>query len=317
VEAQAIAARTYIYQRIYYASQYGTPNNSNQFQVFVPYYYDTLTFLQKVMVQIATSNHHYLSEASSSYPIEALFGADNPGVTNQGNRPYLKSVSDPISQQYGASDGTLLGGMSSKGASRWSFGHTSSKGPVSSTHPNYPHDVDGYGDFWSVKHDTAARILTHYYYTGVQLRDGSATVVTPDERWSPLTITWAGVCPSLMSHGQGCTATVQVQNTGVSDWSCGSSSYILSYRWAKSGHTETAGSGQASLCGVTPGSAATVNLPINDLPNWGAGAYTLRLDVARVQAGQKIWFSSGGWPTYNISVCADGSCHVFIPQVVK
>jgi peptidoglycan hydrolase-like amidase len=86
VEAQAIAARTYIYQRILYANQYGTPNNSNQFQVFVPYYYDTLTSLQKIIVQAATSNRHYLSEASNANPIEALFGADNPGVTSPGNR---------------------------------------------------------------------------------------------------------------------------------------------------------------------------------------------------------------------------------------
>lgn len=147
VEAQAIAARTYTYQRILYESQYSPRNNSNQFQVFVPYYFDTLTPLQKIIVQIATNNRHYLSEAGNANPIEALFGADNPGVTNQGNRTYLKSVADPISESYGVTDGTLLGGMSSKGASRWSFGHTSSKGAVGATHPNYPHDVDGNGDF--------------------------------------------------------------------------------------------------------------------------------------------------------------------------
>ncbi len=74
IEAQVIAARTYIYQRIQYASQYGTPNNSNQFQVFVPYYYDTLTVLQKIMVQIATSNRHYLSESAQHHPIERCLG---------------------------------------------------------------------------------------------------------------------------------------------------------------------------------------------------------------------------------------------------
>ena len=316
IEAQVIAARTYIYQRIQYASQYGTPNNSNQFQVFVPYYYDTLTVLQKIMVQIATSNRHYLSESGSTYPIEALFGADNSGSTSQGNRPYLKSVLDPISQQYGTTDGTALGGMSSKGASRWGFGHTSSKGPASSTDSNYPHDADGSGDFWSVKYDSAARILTHYY-TGVHLRDNGTVIVTPNERWTPLNITWSNNCPSPINHGQSCTATVQVQNTGVSDWGCGSATYVLSYRWAKSGHADLAGNNQVLVCNLAPGNTATVNLTINDAPAWGSGAYLLKLDVARVQSGSKTWFSSGGWPSYDINICVDGSCKAFIPQAIK
>jgi hypothetical protein len=257
-----------------------------------------------------------MSESGNANPIEALFGADNPGVTSPGNRPYLKSVTDPISQPYGVTDGTLLGGMSSKGASRWSFGHTSSKGAVGTTHPNYPHDVDGNGDFWSVKYDAASRILTHYY-TGVHIRDNTAAVASPGDRWTPLQISWAGVCPALMLHGQNCAASVQVQNTGVSDWNCSSASYSLRYRWVKSGFPETPGSAQASLCGLAKGNAVTVNLNINDLPNWGAGAYTLKLDVARIQAGQTFWFSNGGWPSFDVGLCVDGPCKTFVPHIVK
>lgn len=215
VEAQAIAARTYIYQRMEYIGQYGTPNNSTLFQVFVPYHYDTLTDAQKARVQAATAARVYMTEASSTYPIEALYGADNPGSTAQGNRPYLKSVPDPISAAYGSWDGTGNGGMSSKGASRWSFGHTSSWGPVAVDDPNYPHDVNGLGDFWSVYFAEAAQILTHYY-TGVHLRDAeSLAVFTPNYRWNPLQITWSGSCPPLMNHGQSCMATISRYRTPV------------------------------------------------------------------------------------------------------
>jgi len=172
------------------------------------------------------------------------------------------------------------------------------------------------GDFWSVKYDAATRILTRYY-TGVHIRDNATTVVSPNERWTPLQITWAGVCPSLMLHGQSCAAGVQVQNTGVSDWNCSSGSYSLRYRWVKSGFPETTGNGQASLCGLAKGNAVTVNLNINDLPNWGAGAYTLKLDVMRIQSGQTFWFSDGGWPSFDVGLCVDGPCKTFVPHVVK
>jgi len=52
VKAQAIAARTYVYFR------HGlTINNSAQYQVFVPYYYDTLTLAQQQRVDEAASEH--------------------------------------------------------------------------------------------------------------------------------------------------------------------------------------------------------------------------------------------------------------------
>ncbi len=51
VKAQAIAARTYVYFR-----HSSTINNSAQYQVFVPYYYDTLTSAQQQRVDEAVSD---------------------------------------------------------------------------------------------------------------------------------------------------------------------------------------------------------------------------------------------------------------------
>lgn len=47
-----------------------------------------------------------------------------------------------------------------------------------------------------------------------------------------------------------------------------------------------------SLCGTAKGSpASTVNLTINDIPNWGPGSYTLQIDMVRTLSGNKFWFS--------------------------
>ena len=213
VKAQLIAARTYIYQRMTYINQYGTPNNSNQFQVFLPYHYtSTLTSAQQNRVRTEATDRFYLSRDGNSDPIEALYGADNPAETVAGNRPYLQSVADPISAVYGVVDGTRNGGMSSKGVSRWSFGHTSSRGPVASGDPPYPHDINGNGEFWSVRWVHSPQILTHYY-TGVHIRDANSgnAIVTPAYRWVPLRMEWStqdGGAPSSLCRNQ--PATVQV-----------------------------------------------------------------------------------------------------------
>jgi len=192
VKAQAIAARTYVYFR------HGlTINNSTQYQVFVPYYFDTLTSAQQQRVDEAVSDVWYMTLPNSTDPIDALYGADNGATTLQGSTSYLKSVPDPISAAYGSPNGTLNGGMSSRGASRWGFGHTSSRGPDYETSPNYPHDSNGDGDFWSVRYDWARQILTHYY-TGIHIRDASGTILTPAYRWVPLSVTWSEDCPPSM-----------------------------------------------------------------------------------------------------------------------
>lgn len=127
IESQAIAARTYIYHRI--KAGYAI-DNSNSFQVFVPYYFDSLNATQRSSVASGVANQRYMAIANQINPIEAFYGADNGSYTSQGNTSYLKSVPDPISAAYGQPIGTTLGGMSSRGISRWGFGHTSSRGPV-------------------------------------------------------------------------------------------------------------------------------------------------------------------------------------------
>ncbi len=113
VKAQAIAARTYVYFR------HGlTINNSAQYQVFVPYYYDVLTSAQQQRVDEAVSDVWYMTLPNSTEPIDALYGADNGATTSQGSTSYLRSVSDPISAAYGQPIGSENGGMSSRGASR-------------------------------------------------------------------------------------------------------------------------------------------------------------------------------------------------------
>jgi len=156
MKAQAIAARTYAYWRM----EHDYLDNSNSRQVFVPYYYDTLTPAQQQRVDEAVNDVWYLTLPGNTEPIDALYGADNGAVTSPGYRSYLKSISDTISIAYGQPIGTGNGGMSSKGTSRWGFGHTSSRGPVAVGDPNYPHDSHGLGDFWSVHWDEAAQILT-------------------------------------------------------------------------------------------------------------------------------------------------------------
>ena len=239
VKAQMIAARTYIYQRMTYIDQYGTPNNSNLFHVFLPYRYQALTPPQRVRVQAAAAERLYLTEASSTYPIEALYGADNSTQTITGTPTligtvnYLSSIADPISE-LGIVDGTGNGGMSSKGVSRWAFGHTSSRGPVAPDHPNYPHDdyVDathpnGLGDFWSVRWENAFQILTHYY-SGIQIRNANAgnVIVTPARRWVPLQVRWFtpdGNPPPGLCAGNAIPLTVWVQTTGTTTWASGGS----------------------------------------------------------------------------------------------
>lgn len=123
-----------------------------------------------------------------------------------------------------------------------------------------------------------------------------------------------------MVHGQTCTVTIQAQNTGIGDWTCGQyTDYVLSYRWAKAGHGEVNGASQVSLCSTSKGDPSpTATLVINDTPNWGDGGCTLQLDMARTVSSSQFWFSNSyGWPSYDLGICVDGSCKVFLPQLTR
>jgi peptidoglycan hydrolase-like amidase len=91
VRAQAIAARTYAYYQI---NIYGTLNNSNQRQVYIPYRYDGLSTAHKAVIDQALTGQVYLSLPGITDPIAAFFSDDNDVWTDQGGTSYLKSVYD-------------------------------------------------------------------------------------------------------------------------------------------------------------------------------------------------------------------------------
>jgi len=335
IQAQAIAARSYAYWHINRGS---TINNSTQFQVFVPYAFEALpsaTFPDNPSNPCISSNLNpnqrivcsaiaprlYLSYGT--YPHDDLpafteYFSDVPTRTVRGGYPYLTAVDDPISShpeliQYCNLHPEDCGhgrGMSQKGASRWARGNLSF---------NRNRDLGS----WSVRWERAEHILVHYY-TGVHIRDAgnNNALLTPSYRWNPLQINWGTPDnrPPTMYHGSTYPISVEVQNTGVSDWTCGypAFSYALRYRWAKAGFGEVTGSGSASVCGTPKGDPSpTVNLTIQNIPNWGPGAYTLRFDVYVTSADGNFWFGERGWRSYDVGVCVDGPCKGFIPAVMK
>jgi hypothetical protein len=213
-------------------------DNSTGFHVLLPYAYAArLTEeAQRQRLQAAMQTRWYITPPSHPLPIVALYGADNEGMTSAGvaessaeaaeGNGYnpRQSIQDPISAPHGTADGTGNGGMSSKGASRWSFGHTSSRGPAGVGEDYCPSlagfvpDIVGNGQCWSVRYDQAAQILTHYY-TGVQVRDANnadanSNLVTPRYRWNPLALdlAYAGCLTSPP------TVRLDMQNSGVDSW---------------------------------------------------------------------------------------------------
>ena len=226
IQAQAIAARSYAYWHI---NQGSTINNSTQFQVFVPYAFEVLpptTFPDNSGDPCASNNlnddqrivcsavapRHYISYGT--YPNDNLpafteYFADIPNRTLNGGQPYLIAVDDPISSHPDIVQDGHGHGMSQKGASRWARGNLSY---------NINRDLGA----WSVRWEQAEQILVHYY-TGVRIRDANKQILIPADRWNPLQINWgaSGNRPPIMYHGSTYPISVEVQNTGVSDWTCG------------------------------------------------------------------------------------------------
>ncbi len=330
IQAQAIAARSYAYWHI---RQGSAINNSNQFQVFVPYTFEALpsatspNFPDNPGNPCASSNlntdqrivcgavapRHYI--AYGTYPNDDLpafteYFADIRNRTVGGGQPYLIAVDDPISSHPDIVQDGHGRGMSQKGASRWARGNLSF---------NINRDLGA----WSVRWERAEQILVHYYI-GVHIRDAgdNNALLTPSYRWNPLQINWGTPDnrPPAMVHGGSYPISVKVQNTGLSDWTCGypNFSYELRYRWAKAGHGEVTGNGSASVCNTPKGDPSPmVNLTLQNIPNWGPGAYAIRFDIYVTSAYGNFWFSEQGWRSYNVSVCVDGPCQGFIPAVMK
>jgi len=320
VHAEAIAARTYAYWHI---GNHSTINNSTEFQAFIPYMFESLypvTFPNNPSNPCASSNlntlqrldcaavapQHYLSSSSNDLPAFVQYFDDVLSRTEgDPDTAHLRAVDDPIST--GCYAGNSPGhhyGLSQHGASRWARGSPCAFAAQGS-------------DPWSVRWDRVEQILVHYY-TGVHLRDANTTILTPDYRWNPLRINWntPDDRPPILYHGSPRTISVQVQNTGVSDWVASYPYYYyLRYRWAKAGFGEVASSYQAAASGITKGDPSLMlSLTIGDIPPWGPGAYTIRFDIYKTYS---FWFSNLGWPSYDVPVCVDGPCLTFIPLALK
>jgi hypothetical protein len=126
IQAQAIAARSYAYWHIQHGSDI---NNSTDFQVFVPYYFEYMsgTFPNNPGDPCVSSNLHEYQQivcdaVASRYYIS--YGDDSPAFTEffadrlertvSGDQPYLLSVEDPISTDCNVSNDGHGHGMSQK-----------------------------------------------------------------------------------------------------------------------------------------------------------------------------------------------------------
>ena len=344
VEAQAIASRTYTYQRI--LERY-TIDNSANLHVFLPYKFETLGQPEKNRLIEAMQRRYFMTPATDNpntaeneaiYPILAQYGADNREQTTEGILEgktvgvvtnYLSSVADPINELYGCSNitidedgeaqidyltndnptcGTGNGGMSSKGASRWSYGHTSSQGSVAVDDTRYPGDANRLGNFWSVRWDDALQILTHYY-SGVHIRDTNDNnrVVTPERRWVPLRI-FGFTTPNetiTLFKGQTTARFIEIQNTGIRPW--GENSFALSYRpsWNVAAAQTNTAALPNFLAATSPGGTTTTFLTMEVRDDVAPGHYTIGLDTqdySSTNPGDFEWLSDSGWPQYTINV---------------
>ncbi|MEZ4712192.1 MAG: SpoIID/LytB domain-containing protein [Caldilineaceae bacterium] len=121
VKAQAIAVRTYLYERM--LRNWPADNSASGFQVFMPYAYEDGggDRLHRSTLIDATSDRYFMTPGQdnpdtadydeSIYPIPAFFGADNLITTTHGTREgpytggalvnYVRSVQDSINGDYG------------------------------------------------------------------------------------------------------------------------------------------------------------------------------------------------------------------------
>lgn len=342
IQAQAIAVRSYVYQRhanSHPVSQggYGPINNSNQFQVYLPYFYDEVleSDAQRNRLNDAVRPVIYLTEQGKQQAIEALFGADNGAFTSKGEHDYLQRIYDPISAPYGTLDGTGNGGMSSKGASRWGFGHTSSLGSVAKEQSNYPHDSQGDGDFWPVRWDTAQQILAHYY-TGINFvglnpdppdthRFNILDIQGLPDGYTPDTIIQVNAGDSISG------LTIVIQNTGVFAWGlaelffdhCQTTDTTptrLSYHLYQGSRAISTGIERYGLCyggipensKLLPGKILILSdIALKTPSNIPSGKYRLRLDLEIYYPTGNVWVSdhnnTNHWPTQDILICVDCS----------
>lgn len=235
---------------------------------------------------------------SGRFPLFAEFFADALNQTVSGGPPYLLGVQEPISTGCDADNSGHGRGLSQEGASRWARGNRCAN---INTVP---------GDPWSVTWTRVEQILVHYY-TQVHLRDASGGLLTPDNRWNPLTHT----VPATLVAEAVVPATLVLQNTSTWEWTEGDG-VVMGQQWTARGAPPVSQDWQVVLHDlVAPaGQALTVTLPVT-APS-SAGEYTLHLDLGvsgpylarspRLQGIGYLWFYEDGWPHLTIPVTVIG-----------
>jgi len=304
LQTQAVAARSYAYCAIRFMQGFDSwgncdreINNSNSFQVFIPYYWNTLSANDQVRIQNAVANTLYMEDSANSVkgPIFAEFSADAYLTTKAGDYDYLVEVVDPIS--YDAAIPTIIAethahqrGMSQGGANRWAWGSSS--------------QYEGQGVPWPVIWNDYRQILVHYY-TGIDILDASGNKVAPDNRWNLLWHDNFGFPVDetpVFDNAQTYPLQLQLQNTSVTDWA--ESEGVLGYQWTVYG-ADADPAGWLPLAAL-PALEKGASTPDKDQSPFtvlvpapcGSGEYTLHLDVGR----NGNWFSSAGWPDARIDV---------------
>ncbi|NJO83362.1 MAG: SpoIID/LytB domain-containing protein [Blastochloris sp.] len=329
VEAQFIAARTFGYFQIEQRRRDATLNpinNSTEFQAFIPYRFERRTAYfppdpgdpcgseniipgspADILCQAASRTFgSYMTSNTAGFggdfPVFAAFSADVIERTTDfpgSGASHLISVANPISRaglDPAACSAVNLGnpyGMMQQGAARWARGDQCAE--------------RGEGTIpWSVRWREPVRILTHYY-TGIHVRDSTKTIVTPDNRWNPLAMTWetSGRNPPTMTEGRSYPLTIQIQNTGIDDWTCFSDrTFSLRYSWLRSSEEQRSNT-IIETCNLLKGAERSFDLTIdtNDIPgDWGPGIYTLRFDMYIDTDGPLARFRDERWPTYDVRV---------------
>lgn len=212
IQALATAARSYI---MYHINNSPSIDNSTNFQVFIPYKFESLNSNDQLIIQNAVAPRYYVARSDTDLPAFAEYFADIQGATVSGDKPYLTAVIDDISTAYQACDASNDGhgrGLSQKGASRWARGNKCS--------------YAGAGDQpWSVRWDDVRQILVHYY-TGVHILDANNNnaILTPDDRWNLLQ--YVSRLPPSMAKGSTYDITFDLQNTSTWDWTTSNAVFL-------------------------------------------------------------------------------------------
>lgn len=308
LQAQALAARSIADWK---TRAFGSINfdNTTRMQVFVPGSYEkyknpndpaaALQIQGWISDAITSTNRQYLSYNGNGESIDAEFGSDMFGNTNdEPAQYYLEAIKDPISEACDAGNNSFGGyGMSQKGAIRWSLGNQCAN-PNAGNSP------------WPVTWTDYRQILAHYY-TGIDILDASGVKVAPDDRWNLLNYTVPN--GTTVNAGSSLNVNLTLQNTSTTNWA--DKPVIVGYKWRETDSwTDVPNAPVQNLqkgASTEPPLSLSLSIPV---PTDLSGTSTLYLDLRR-QNDSNSWFSLAGWPDAKISpITVIGSMGILISQ---